>query len=123
MIIKKNNIPSSILKRHTANHSQINDDQYPNEYPDDDIEFLQINYNRQRKKRINKENDQQIHARTIIKSNMNNNRSIQTTTTNNNIITDTSTRVSKHALDYASEYHDQRITIECDPKLKDQSEG
>ncbi|CAF1186559.1 unnamed protein product [Rotaria magnacalcarata] len=121
---EKNETPSSTLKRHTTNHSQINDDQYTDEYQDDDIEFQQINYNRQRKKRINKENDQRIHARTIINSNINNHRNLQTTitTTNNNII-DNSIRVSKHALDYASEYHHQPIIIECDPKLKDQREG
>ncbi|CAF3386531.1 unnamed protein product [Rotaria socialis] len=61
----------------------------------------------------------------IINSNINNNRNSQTRTiiTHNNIIKDTSIRVSKPALDYASEYHHQLIRIAYDPKLKDQREG
>ncbi|CAF3684953.1 unnamed protein product [Rotaria sp. Silwood1] len=121
---EKNRTPSSTVKRHPTNHSQLNDDQYTVEYQDDDMEFQEINYNRQRKKRINKDKDQRIHARMIINSNINNNRNSQaTTTTNDNIIKGDSVRISKHALDYASEYHHQPFKIECDPKLKDQREG
>ncbi|CAF4963377.1 unnamed protein product [Rotaria sp. Silwood1] len=101
---EKNRTPSSTLKRHPTNHSQRKDDQYTDEYQDDDMEFQQINYNRQRKKRINKDKDQRIHARMIINSTINHNRNLQTTATNNNIIKDNLVRISKHALDYASEY-------------------
>ena len=84
------------------------------------MEFQQINHNKQRKKRINKEKGQQTHARMIINLNINNNTNLPTTTTtNNNIIKDNSVRISMHALNYASEYHHQPIKIECDPKLKD----
>ncbi|CAF4085500.1 unnamed protein product, partial [Rotaria sordida] len=115
---------SSTLKAHPTNHSQLNDDPYTDEYQDDDMQFQQISYNRQRKKPINKDKDQRIHARMVINSNINNNRNSLVTTTNNNIIKDNSFRISKHALDYASDYyHHQLIKIECDPKLKDQREG
>ncbi|CAF1314756.1 unnamed protein product [Rotaria sordida] len=115
---------SPTLKGHPTNHRQLNDDPYTDEYQDDDMQFQQISYNRQRKKRINKDKDQRIHARMIINSNINNNRNSQATTTNNNIIKDNSFRISKHALDYVSDYyHHQLIKIECDPKLKDQREG
>ncbi|CAF1329151.1 unnamed protein product [Rotaria sordida] len=115
---------SPTLKGHPTNHSQLNDDPYTDEYQDDDMQFQQISYNRQRKKPINKDKDQRIHARMVINSNINNNRNSQVTTTNNNIIKDNSFRISKHALDYASDYyHHQLIKIECDPKLKDQREG
>jgi len=121
---EKNRTPSSSLKRHPTNHSQINDDQHTDEFQDDDMEFQQINYNRQRKRRITNDKDERIHTRTIINSNVNNNRNSQElTTTNDNIIKDNSVRISKHALDYASEYHYQPIKLECDPKMNDQREG
>lgn len=121
----KNKTTSSTLKRHPTNHSQLNDEQYSDEYQEDDIEFQQINYNRQRKKRIDKDKDQRTHTRMIINSNFNNNKITQETTTNENIENhyDNPARISKHALDYASEYHHQPIKIECEPKLKDQREG
>jgi hypothetical protein len=81
----------STLKRHPINHSQINYDQYTDEYlMDDEMDFQQINYNRQRKKRFINDKDEKVQARTIINSNNNNNRNFQATTNN-----------------------------ECDPKLKD----
>ena len=52
MIMKKNRRPSSTLKLHPTDHSQLNDDQYTDEYQDDDMEFQQINHNRQRKNEL-----------------------------------------------------------------------
>ena len=52
---EKNRRPSSTLKLHPTNLTQLNDDQYTDEYQDDDMEFQQINHNRQRKERINKD--------------------------------------------------------------------
>ncbi|CAF5229319.1 unnamed protein product, partial [Rotaria magnacalcarata] len=46
-----------------------------------------------------------------------------TITAHNNIIKNNSIRISKHALDYASKYHDQLIRIARNPKLKNQRDG
>ncbi|CAF4553232.1 unnamed protein product [Rotaria sp. Silwood2] len=111
------------LKGHPTNHSQINFDQYTDECPDDELDFQLINYNRQRKKRFASNKDDRVQARTIIHSNINNNKNLQTTTIDKNEVNDNSFRISKHALDYASEYHFQSIKIECNAKIKDQRKG
>ncbi|CAF3050166.1 unnamed protein product [Rotaria sp. Silwood2] len=113
---------SSSLKRHSTNHSQINYDQYADECPDDELDFQLIDYNKQRRKRFICDKNDRVQARTIINSNINNNKNLQTTTISNNKVNDNPFRISKHALGYASKYHFQPIKFECDPKIKDQRE-
>ncbi|CAF1304812.1 unnamed protein product [Adineta steineri] len=122
---------SSSLKRHSTNHSQINEDQSDDEIQEESMEsqqrnnndnFQQVTHSKNRKKKFMNDKDDRVHARIINNSNINNHKNIHTTAssinTNNNSLT-----ISKHALDYASEYHHVPIKIECEPKINDQREG
>jgi hypothetical protein len=67
--------------------------------------------------------------RTFINSNHNNNQHRQVkpvhnhNNDNNNIDNNNHMKISKHALDYASEYHYTPFKIICEPKLKDTKQG
>lgn len=121
---KNNRTQSSTLKRHPTNHSQINEEQYKNDYQNDYMDFQSTEHNRQRKKRANDDKDERTYTRTINNSNIDVNTNTHTTTAaNDTIIKNKPVYISQHALDYAAEYHQQPIKIECEPKLKDQREG
>ncbi|CAF1579573.1 unnamed protein product, partial [Didymodactylos carnosus] len=77
---------NATLKRHSTNHSHLNldIDEDLNDYDNDEVnnDFQQVNYGRQRKQFVNRnERDERIIVRTITNSNMNmnsnNNRSQQ----------------------------------------------
>jgi len=65
------------FKHHPTNHSQSNHDQHADEFLiDDEVDFQQIHYNRQRKNRFMNDKDDRVQARTIKNSNINNNRNL-----------------------------------------------
>ncbi|CAF1468413.1 unnamed protein product [Didymodactylos carnosus] len=123
---------NATLKRHSTNHSHLNldIDEDLNDYDNDEVnnDFQQVNYGRQRKQFVNRnERDERIIVRTITNSNMNmnsnNNRSQQqnlhrqqqksnnNNNANNNNNNQTIT-ISSQALKYAAENHLQPIRIE-----------
>jgi len=111
------------FKHHPTNHSQSNHDQHVDEFLiDDEVDFQQIHYNRQRKNRFMNDKDDRVQARTIRNSNISDNRNLWATTIKHNNGNDNPFQISKYALDYAAEYHDQPIKKECHPKLKDPRE-
>ncbi|CAF0986804.1 unnamed protein product [Didymodactylos carnosus] len=129
------------LKRHLTNSSEIittNDDGEI----EGDMDGFQINTYNRNNKRMNRNNndsnndkDERYSAtRTYTNPNVKDNRNKQQQRNENNLnntsdqqyqIPNTTTnqngiRISKHAIDYATEYHYTPFKIQCEPKLKNQ---
>src|ERR1700722_3712803 len=116
---------SSTLKRIATSEGQRFGENTDDEYNSEQWQFPTSN----KHKRTHYHNDRDDHqqqkttgARTFINSNQNNsNQRRQPSTTNSlnqnmNSSNEILWRISKHALDYASEYHYSPFKLECQPK-------